>query len=132
MAQTFKPGDRVRLKSGGPEMLVEPSGPMPQVICSWISGAKGQRKGRGFFPETLEPAEEPATRFCVGPGQADNIKPGDVVWYIHPEVQAAVTVIAEVEDMCSCEWFSTGRYPKIQKKDLLTVGLFNVKKLGWP
>jgi uncharacterized protein YodC (DUF2158 family) len=132
MAQTFKHGDKVRLKSGGPDMIVEPSEPMPLVLCSWASGTKGQRKDRGFYPETLEPAEEPAPRFCNGHGHADKIKPGDVLWYIHPEVEAAVTAIVEVEDMCSCEWFSTGRYPKIQKGDLLTVGLFNVKKLGWP
>lgn len=49
-ADTFKPGDIVRLKSGGPDMTVdkEPFEFAPdKVWCVWFSGKKRER---GDFP----------------------------------------------------------------------------------
>jgi uncharacterized protein YodC (DUF2158 family) len=55
--KTFKVGDLVRLKSGGPVMTVASVG--QSVHCQWFAGAKLEK---GFFDaESLEnaPAKQP-------------------------------------------------------------------------
>ncbi len=68
MKQTYKTGDIVQLKSGGPKMAVNRyvesdiiddavDGPKdgPHVVCQWFAGAKLER---GTFPEqSLQPVE---------------------------------------------------------------------------
>ncbi len=49
----FKPGDVVKVKSGGPAMTVERI-TSNQVVCQWFVGA--DLKGGVFAPEALEPA----------------------------------------------------------------------------
>jgi len=55
MAETFAPGDIVRVKSGGPDMVVEvvKDG---TVWCVWFvgTGASRKRDSGGFQPVTLE------------------------------------------------------------------------------
>jgi uncharacterized protein YodC (DUF2158 family) len=57
MSDTFKVGDRVRLKSGGPAMTVEDVGTdmanRPRVWCVWFDDKK-VHKQQDFAPETLE------------------------------------------------------------------------------
>lgn len=56
VAQQFKTGDIVQLKSGGPKMTVrEPSSSREGVIyCQWFAGSKLEN---GAFPmDSLEPA----------------------------------------------------------------------------
>ena len=61
MAQKFKPGDLVRLKSGGPVMTVEKANLdfykqwEGTYSCSWFAGAKNNHKS--FSEAALEPAE---------------------------------------------------------------------------
>jgi uncharacterized protein YodC (DUF2158 family) len=55
MADTFKPGDTVRLKSGGPVMTVTNIDNQFGVACEWFSGNKPERKL--FRPEALVKAE---------------------------------------------------------------------------
>lgn len=56
MAQTFKKGDVVQLKSGGPHMTVMGEASADHLWCTWFAGAKNERK---TFPvETLMPAPE--------------------------------------------------------------------------
>jgi uncharacterized protein YodC (DUF2158 family) len=55
---SFKPGDVVQLKSGGPTMTVETVGNhgmtgVPLVWCSWFEGKK--RMKDTFAPEALDP-----------------------------------------------------------------------------
>ncbi|WP_192180042.1 YodC family protein [Mesorhizobium amorphae] len=54
MATTFKVGDVVRLKSGGPSMTIDevsaPDGEL-SIWCIWFD--KGTQKGAGFKPEVL-------------------------------------------------------------------------------
>jgi uncharacterized protein YodC (DUF2158 family) len=56
MAETFKRGDVVRLKSGGPEMTVKQEAGDPvgltTVWCEWFAGDKLEQKP--FEPECLE------------------------------------------------------------------------------
>jgi uncharacterized protein YodC (DUF2158 family) len=55
MADQFKIGDTVKLKSGGPLMTVEQSGDYlgePRVWCVWF--AKDEKKDATFPPEALE------------------------------------------------------------------------------
>lgn len=62
MADAFKPGDVVQLKSGGPKMTVvdiaadqySPSD-KPQVWCTWFDDKK-KRESDSFPPESLTPA----------------------------------------------------------------------------
>lgn len=49
---TFRTGDQVRLKSGGPQMSVEKIGNPPLVFCVWFEGDKLQRSH--FEPAVLE------------------------------------------------------------------------------
>jgi uncharacterized protein YodC (DUF2158 family) len=57
MAQTFKPGDIVQLKSGGPAMTISSSGSGDAYICEWFKGAS---KERAHFSEaTLQPYVAP-------------------------------------------------------------------------
>jgi uncharacterized protein YodC (DUF2158 family) len=59
MAGKFKPGDIVRLKSGGPDMTVErvsELGDGTTYFCSWFAGAKDNHKG--FREQALELADD--------------------------------------------------------------------------
>ena len=59
MANAFKPGDIVRLKSGGPDMTVESVSNLsdpPKYYCSWFAGAKDNHKG--FSEAALELTDE--------------------------------------------------------------------------
>jgi uncharacterized protein YodC (DUF2158 family) len=51
MADVFKPGDTVQLKSGGPVMTVEQVDEKTGVRCQWFYGDKMNRSW--FKPETL-------------------------------------------------------------------------------
>ncbi|MDF4005307.1 DUF2158 domain-containing protein [Luteibacter sp. PPL552] len=53
MAEQFKPGDRVQLKSGGPIMTVNEIYDNGRVGCEWFD-SKEQHQERTFTPETLE------------------------------------------------------------------------------
>lgn len=53
MSEEFKPGDVVRLKSGGPKMTVTEVG--EEVYCEWFDDKK-EPQGRGFSPTSLKPA----------------------------------------------------------------------------
>lgn len=59
---TFKAGDTVKLKSGGPLMTVESVGETqfdgPGVWCVWFE--KNTKKSDTFSPEVLEKAGKPA------------------------------------------------------------------------
>ena len=47
MKNEFKPGDIVRLKSGGPDMTVETVSNLndpTKYFCSWFAGAKNNHK----------------------------------------------------------------------------------------
>jgi len=58
MATTFKKGDIVQLKSGGPAMTVEdPKNYAGDVDCVWFAGARRSRAP--FDPESLISYEEP-------------------------------------------------------------------------
>ena len=58
MAQKFKPGDIVQLKSGGPAMTVESihtdslSGTFKGYFCEWFKGASKERAH--FTEDTLQ------------------------------------------------------------------------------
>ncbi|HEX2552116.1 MAG TPA: DUF2158 domain-containing protein [Microvirga sp.] len=55
MSASFKPGDRVQLKSGGPAMTVErveDGTDGSRIVCTWSEGAK--RESRAFEPSALE------------------------------------------------------------------------------
>ena len=55
---TFKKGDIVVLKSGGPQMTIDdPNGYAGEVDCVWFAGAK--REHAAFDPETLIPYTAP-------------------------------------------------------------------------
>lgn len=54
---TFKVGDIVQLKSGGPKMTVVREASAVTVDCSWFAGAKHERAN--FHVESLtEPKED--------------------------------------------------------------------------
>lgn len=60
---TFKVGDKVRLKSGGPEMTVEsignnalPGEPKRTLYCVWFEKDGVSKHSDTFEPETVEPA----------------------------------------------------------------------------
>jgi uncharacterized protein YodC (DUF2158 family) len=72
-ATEFKPGDLVRVKSGGPIMTVEQVGKtaMQQeeaVWCVWFKkvGNKQVAQKETFLPMVLEKAEKPRASFSVG------------------------------------------------------------------
>jgi uncharacterized protein YodC (DUF2158 family) len=55
MAEAFKPGDTVRLKSGGPDMTVDSisdSYGVPQVYCEWFN-SKDEPQSKSFAPTSL-------------------------------------------------------------------------------
>ena len=69
----FKPGDLVRVKSGGPLMTVEKVGITAMleeqaVWCVWFEkvGNKQIAQEKSFSPVVLEKAEKPNTAFSVG------------------------------------------------------------------
>lgn len=67
MAETFRPGDVVRLKSGGPKMTVENAGEdamtgQPFVTCVWFE--KTAAKRHQFSPDALELAGEGRSTFA--------------------------------------------------------------------
>jgi len=74
MAETeFKPGDLVRVKSGGPIMTVEQVGKTAMleedaVWCVWFEkvGNKQVAQKDTFAPVVLEKAEKPRAAFSVG------------------------------------------------------------------
>jgi uncharacterized protein YodC (DUF2158 family) len=53
MSKTFKPGDLVRLKSGGPKMTVQKDAGSNQWECSWFDRNGKLQKGSFVF-EALE------------------------------------------------------------------------------
>ncbi len=55
MADTFKLGDTVQLKSGGPVMTVEEINEKTGILCQWFS--EKEIKRARFRPETLTKAE---------------------------------------------------------------------------
>jgi uncharacterized protein YodC (DUF2158 family) len=60
---TFKPGDVVRLKSGGPAMTVMHEDTLGNAACQWFE--KNQLKS-GSFPEAvLEAAKPPRSGITV-------------------------------------------------------------------
>jgi uncharacterized protein YodC (DUF2158 family) len=51
-AKTFKLGDVVKLKAGGPKMVVEELPEIAQVVrCAWFSGF--EKKSANFYVHTL-------------------------------------------------------------------------------
>jgi len=63
MAPTFKPGDIVQLKSGGPAMTISEisksyEGKFTGYKCEWFKGASNERAH--FTEETLKPYVAPA------------------------------------------------------------------------
>ena len=65
--ETFKVGEIVRLKSGGPRMTVSSiitEGLQPGIYCTWFATVKGSQevKGAVFQPETLMREEDEAPR----------------------------------------------------------------------
>ena len=58
MSQTFKAGDLVQLKSGGPKMVIEKSADFEVGAweCSWFAGAKNNT--RNFQEAALKIWEE--------------------------------------------------------------------------
>ncbi len=57
MAKTFKVGDLVELKSGGPPMTVEHEADAQGLIyCTWFAGKKAEWKR--FNPDALKPYKE--------------------------------------------------------------------------
>jgi uncharacterized protein YodC (DUF2158 family) len=60
MANDFKPGDVVQLKSGGPNMTVTQVGTNgfgnPTVWVTWF-GEKNKQENSTFTPEALEPVK---------------------------------------------------------------------------
>jgi uncharacterized protein YodC (DUF2158 family) len=71
-ADEFKPGDLVRVKSGGPLMTVEQVGitamlQEPAVWCVWFEkvGNKQVPQKETFSPNVLEKAEKPRASFSV-------------------------------------------------------------------
>ena len=60
MADAFKPGDVVQLKSGGPAMTVSKvEGDI--CHCAWFTGAEVKRSS--FKTETLETYQAPSVKF---------------------------------------------------------------------
>ncbi len=59
MADTFKVGQVVQLKSGGPKMTVSGFSNIDEsVYCTWFAGAK--KEHGSFPPDTLMPALDEA------------------------------------------------------------------------
>ena len=55
MADDFKLGDLVQLKSGGPVMTVTSLKDAGAVYCCWF-GPDEKKRGDSFIPVTLKPA----------------------------------------------------------------------------
>ena len=53
MAEKFKPGDIVRTKVGGPNMVIDAKHYLSGFWCVWFAGAKRNREL--FHAESLEP-----------------------------------------------------------------------------
>ncbi|PAQ05730.1 YodC family protein [Mesorhizobium temperatum] len=66
MADNFKTGDVVRLKSGGPNMTVSDAAASGSVLCNWFNreGETWTPQHAGFKPDQLEMAH------LVSPSQA--------------------------------------------------------------
>jgi uncharacterized protein YodC (DUF2158 family) len=61
MAKTWKPGDKVKLASGGPEMTVEiqwrqMAATEDTVACQWFDKNNDLKSGN-FHPDSLVPAK---------------------------------------------------------------------------
>jgi uncharacterized protein YodC (DUF2158 family) len=52
-ASTYKPGDIVKLKSGGPNMTVTHIHADGDLVCQWFAGSKLSRGA--FNPGSIEP-----------------------------------------------------------------------------
>jgi len=52
MAEAFKPGDTVKMKSGGPLMTVDSFSDDGDVWCEWFDD-KNEPQGRSFKPHML-------------------------------------------------------------------------------
>ena len=50
---SFKVGDVVRLKSGGPLMTVQQATYADNIMCTWF-GENNKRMSEGFHPRTLQ------------------------------------------------------------------------------
>ena len=61
---TFRPGEVVRLKSGGPQMTVRGEAAVGGLICTWMH--KAVLKEAVFDPAQLEKATPPAHGVVVG------------------------------------------------------------------
>jgi uncharacterized protein YodC (DUF2158 family) len=48
------PGEKVRLKKGGPDMVVEYTNAMYGVVCSYWNPKKNQKQQEGFSEDCLE------------------------------------------------------------------------------
>ena len=53
MAEEFKAGDVVELKSGGSKMTIESIGMHGQVVKMWCNWFDGPKKSAGFFRRIL-------------------------------------------------------------------------------
>jgi uncharacterized protein YodC (DUF2158 family) len=59
MANEFKPGDVVQMKSGGPKMTVFQIGEQygeTKVFCTWLDGSKKHEEA--FYPAVLKTVGE--------------------------------------------------------------------------
>lgn len=63
MVDSFKTGDVVQLKSGGPNMTVNDSAASGIVLCNWFNreGDVWTTQHAGFKPEQLKAVEQRST-----------------------------------------------------------------------
>lgn len=61
MADTFKVGDVVRLKSGGPDMTVTNVGKESGMLTVWCAWFVGTKQEKGYFPADAVQPPPPIT-----------------------------------------------------------------------